>query len=202
MGAINFVKTGYGINPGEVFESIVKKAEYEYGHDKYNGTISTCDYSGCRKIADIYTKSVDKKAMKIIEDEDYGQKWEARALDLGVVRYDIIYVKKRIPTIRKKAEYKLRYAVMKYEDNGFLAKVVSHFATKTEADEEAVKLILKNPNIGYYVSKRMINISNGEDKVTEFKVEVSERKSKPKNVPKGCALREIHKYVFYGWASK
>ena len=91
---------------------------------------------------------------------------------------------------------------MKYEDNGFLAKVVSHFATKTEADEEAVKLILKNPNIGYYVSKRMINISNGEDKVTEFKVEVSERKSKPKNVPKGCALREIHKYVFYGWASK
>lgn len=42
MGAINFIKTGYGINPGEVFESIVKKAEYEYGHDRYNGTISGC----------------------------------------------------------------------------------------------------------------------------------------------------------------
>ena len=198
MGASNFIQTGYGCNAGEVFDLLVKEAEYERGHDGYNGTISTCTYIGCKKVSDIYNKSVDKKAYKIIENDNYGRKWEAKALDLGIVRYEVIRVKKVVPKTKKKAEFKQRYAVILLNSN----KMKAHFETKKEADEDALKRILKNPNEEYIVCKRSININNGDDTVTEFKVEVSERKSKPKNIPTGCILREIHKYLFYGFAAE
>lgn len=202
MGASNFIETGYGSNAGEVFDLLVKDAEYEKGHDRYNGTISTCSYVGCKKVADVYTKSVDKKAYKIIEDDNYGRKWEAKALDLGVVRYEIVRIKKVIPKSKKKAEFRQRYAVMLLDSYGVLYKMKAHFETKKEADEDALKRILKNPNEKYVVCKKAININNGDDTVTEFKVEVSERKSKPKTIPAGCILREIHKYIFYGFAAE
>ena len=134
MGATNFLKTGYGTDPRMVFDELVKQAEYERGHDIYSGTIYTCRYAGCRKITDSYTASADKKARKLIEDEDYGEKWSAKALDLGVVKYEIVRVKKIIPKFKKKAEYKLRYAVMIFDENSLYPNVHSHFATKTEAD--------------------------------------------------------------------
>lgn len=200
MGAQNFSIVGYGTSPREVFDGLVQDAEYEYGHDSYNGTISTCSLGRMKKVADKYTKSVDDKAHKIIEDEDYGEKWEARVLDLGVVRYELYSAKKVTHKAKRVAEYRQRFVVLNIDPFG-KDKVVSHFATKKEADDEALRLIAKYPKNDYAVAKRSININNGDDIVTDFKTEKKIRASKPKSVPKGSILREVHKYVFYGWAA-
>jgi hypothetical protein len=41
MGACEFFKKGYGKSMQEVYSRFVEDAENEYGHDAYNGTIST-----------------------------------------------------------------------------------------------------------------------------------------------------------------
>lgn len=41
MGAHNFHITSRGESPEEAYEKAVDDAYYEYGHDPYNGTIST-----------------------------------------------------------------------------------------------------------------------------------------------------------------
>jgi len=43
MGAVWVVEGGEGINPRSVYNELVKQAEWECGHDPYNGTISTSD---------------------------------------------------------------------------------------------------------------------------------------------------------------
>lgn len=40
-GAESFIDIAYGDNARECFDSLVEQAQYEYGHDPYNGTIST-----------------------------------------------------------------------------------------------------------------------------------------------------------------
>ena len=41
MGATNFSTTKVAKTPKEAYKKAVKGAEYEHGHDGYNGTIST-----------------------------------------------------------------------------------------------------------------------------------------------------------------
>lgn len=44
MGACTIYETYAGkLTPREAFMELQKEAEYQYGHDSYNGTISTCD---------------------------------------------------------------------------------------------------------------------------------------------------------------
>lgn len=40
-GSESFMNLAYGDNAQECFDELVKEAEYQYGHDPYNGTIST-----------------------------------------------------------------------------------------------------------------------------------------------------------------
>jgi hypothetical protein len=41
MGACNFNTRAKGKTAREAYETAVREAQYEYGHDPYNGTIST-----------------------------------------------------------------------------------------------------------------------------------------------------------------
>ena len=41
MGACDFTAVGRGSNASKAYQSAVEEAEYEDGHDPYNGTIST-----------------------------------------------------------------------------------------------------------------------------------------------------------------
>ena len=43
MGATNFSTTKVAKTPKEAYKKAVKGAEYEHGHDGYNGTISTTE---------------------------------------------------------------------------------------------------------------------------------------------------------------
>lgn len=88
MGACNFIEFGEGKNVRETFTTLVEQAEWEYGHDPYNGTISTTSLS--RKAPVVVQKTwgplAQKKAIKFANDDGYGEKWESRAIDCGRVK--------------------------------------------------------------------------------------------------------------------
>lgn len=83
MGAIGFTNMVEARTAQEGYNRLVKQAQYEYGHDHYNGTISTCELTRCRGKFDIATQENIDKAYEMVEKDDYGQKWEAWYIDLG-----------------------------------------------------------------------------------------------------------------------
>lgn len=88
MGACNFLNECVSKNYKDAYASLVEDALYEYGHDPYNGTISTCYLSrrAPKVIQKTYGPRAEKAALKLIESEDWGEKREARVLDLGAVK--------------------------------------------------------------------------------------------------------------------
>ncbi len=65
MGAHNFEEVSYGATPEEAYRDAVDRAIYDYGHDPYNGTISTT--SGFVHIP--------------FEEGETAGEWQARILD-------------------------------------------------------------------------------------------------------------------------
>jgi hypothetical protein len=201
MGASAFIHTRVDYSAGEAFNKLVAEAEYEDGHDSYNGTISTCGMGRVTKFSDVCTPAVEKKAYKYIKDHDNGSKWVASVLDLGVVGYEQILVKKVSPTHKNPAKYQQRFVVYRMEDEYNREKYVKDFGTKSEADTFAMKKTMENPDTEYVVRKKPIIVNSGSDTVTLFKIEKKTLKTRPKSVKTGAILKEKHKYVFYGWAS-
>lgn len=203
MGATNFYHIIDAYSPREGFNALVDQAIYEHGADGYNGTISTCSL-GCsvKKMTSSsgkYTKSVLKKAMKYMEDEDYGRKWEATCLDLGIVAYDVITAKKTNAKPKEKAEYRQKYVVL-HSDFEFGEVSVGYRDTKKEADDLAMELAVKN-NADYYVAKRPVKINRGDDIVTKIEFVGTRKKTVPKSVSSNAVVKPLHRYLFYGWAA-
>jgi hypothetical protein len=83
MGAHNFYDEAEGNSPREAYQNAVEQAQHEYGHDPYNGTISTTN--GFRMV----TKKPGQ-TMEQLEDEwlDKLEKWgKCACVDLGGKRY-------------------------------------------------------------------------------------------------------------------
>lgn len=90
MGACNFIEFAQAKTAREAFNHLVFEAEYEHGHDHYNGTISTCtmDIRHEPKVAQKrYTKNAINKAYDIAEKDGWGEKYVARIIDCGLVPY-------------------------------------------------------------------------------------------------------------------
>lgn len=203
MGAQAFEETILAPTAKEGFDILYNEAIYQFGREAYNGTISTC--SMARRpfytFKDSYKESNYKKAMKMIEDDDYGEKWIAKYIDLGVVEYRLMKPKK-INTEKEKPKYKLSYVV---KENDYMSSknTTIHnklsFDTKSEAVSKAMQLASNN-NKTYCINREYV-IEKGNPEVARIEIEEKSYKSKPKNIPKGCAIKEIHKYIFFGWAS-
>ena len=88
MGAHNFITFGEGKTAREAFDALVREAEWEHGHDPYNGTISTTSMS--RKppkvIRKRYTPKARTEAIEVAEADGWGEKWESRAIDCGATK--------------------------------------------------------------------------------------------------------------------
>jgi hypothetical protein len=87
MGACNFITFGWGKTKEDAFKALVREAEWEYGHDPYNGTISTTSLG--RTVATIrkrYTPKAQADAVAFAEKDDWGKKWESRAIDCGATK--------------------------------------------------------------------------------------------------------------------
>ncbi len=73
MGAHNFLDQAYGATAQEAYKDAVESAIYEYGHDAYNGTISTTN--GFTIIPLEPKETIDGWASRVLEDEGI-RKWE------------------------------------------------------------------------------------------------------------------------------
>lgn len=90
MGAVNFIEFGAGTNARQAFNALVADAEFMYGHDPYNGTISTTSLvRGCVKVADEWSEDARDKAIALADKNDWGEKWESRAIDCGSIGDDL-----------------------------------------------------------------------------------------------------------------
>ena len=86
MGAQSFIHTKEATSPSEAFDELVDYATYKYGHDAYNGTISTCSLGRRRTPLNLkpkYCKENESIAYKFVQDNDNGEKWVADYIDLG-----------------------------------------------------------------------------------------------------------------------
>ena len=88
MGACNFIEFKVAKTKEAAFEALVEEAQWEYGHDPYNGTISTTYLS--RKPAKVirkrFTKKAEQEAVNVAEADGWGEKREARAIDCGATK--------------------------------------------------------------------------------------------------------------------
>jgi len=73
MGAHDFHAQSYGVTADEAYKDAVDQAHYDYGHDAYNGTISTT--SGFVLIPLNEGETIDEWAGRVIED-DRVRKWD------------------------------------------------------------------------------------------------------------------------------
>lgn len=199
MGAINFVEevTTTG-TVQDAFDKLVSEYEREYGERAYNGTISTCSLGSCKLSFDKYSESNYKKAQKYITDNHYGSKWIADYINLGVVGYKVITVKKEF--LKNKPKYKLRFVVSKYS-NFEKIKTNFYYLTKKEADEKALSLTLDS-GVEHIVSKEYVLVNNSKSDCSRFYVDNKIYKNKPNLKPiKNRKILPIKKYIFFGWAS-
>lgn len=196
MGACKFCETIEGEDAGIVFDDWASDLREEYGDDAYNGTASTCELVGKPvKIADKYSKASEKRGQKYVEDHDYGSKWEARCLDLGVTKYVLREVR-RAATHKDRPEYVWKYVVIRPDGSG------KFFSCKGEADAHAKNLIMETGVDSIHVERRHVLVK-GTETVTDFKVTEKTYASRPhpKNM-EGKRIVEIHKFMFYGWAAE
>ena len=86
MGACNFIDFKAAKTAQQAFDALVREAQYEYGHDPYNGTISTTSLSRrpARSVGQkTFGPRAERKALDIAESDGWGEKWEARVIDCG-----------------------------------------------------------------------------------------------------------------------
>ena len=85
MGACNFIEFKVAKTARQAFDELVNEALYEYGHDPYNGTISTTSLSRrpIKVIQKTWGPRAEKKAVKIADADGWGEKWESRVIDCG-----------------------------------------------------------------------------------------------------------------------
>lgn len=87
MGANEIVLEYSGKNMKEAFNNAQEDAIYEYGHDPYNGTISTCTLT--KNVTSAYNQAEDKQAF-INDHLEKVDKWEAHGIKLGNGKYMFI----------------------------------------------------------------------------------------------------------------
>ncbi|MBN1040382.1 hypothetical protein DVW12_17020 [Clostridium botulinum] len=159
-----FIALAEGDKIRTAFDSIISEYERKYGEKSYDGTISICSLGSCKLSFDKYSESNYKKAQKYIIDNHYGNKWSAYYIDLGVVGYTVITVKKEL--LKSKPECKLKFVISTYK---YFEKIQTNFnySTKTEADEKALILTLEG-GVEHIVSKEYVIANNSKSDCSRF----------------------------------
>lgn len=190
MGACSFYEMASGSSAQEAFTSLCSQAIQEYGSYEYNGTISTTELVGKPVvIATKYSGKAELEGRNYAKEHDYGNKWEARALDLGVVKYRITTVEKMDLSGTSAPEFAIRYEA---ED-----KV---YKTRKNAEQAAMRIAKEQ---GHNVSVRKVYaLVSGSNMVSQIVADTEECEELPDKLPDGADVEEIHMWGFYGWAAE
>jgi len=84
MGACSIYVTSEGNSMSEAFRNAQKEAEYEYGHDPYNGAINNCSLK--RDITTLYNEASNKRDF-IEQWTELADKREVYGIHLGKNKY-------------------------------------------------------------------------------------------------------------------
>lgn len=191
MGACSFCEIAEAKDVVTAYCQAVEKAEAYYGYrEGYSGAINSTGYCGTVYLPNAtekYSEKNYKTAQKLAQEElDYLDKRDCKSIDLGIVGYDIITVKKE----KSKTSPKLTF-------NIYTATKDRPVATKDnvkDAEAEALRLAEKN-NCDYFVRKEYVNST-----VTHIVVTRKRQASKPKG--KNVKYETIHRYYFFGIAAE
>lgn len=194
MGAQSFYHTIEAYSPQQAFQMLYDDAVYERGNDPYSGTIATCGLGSCQKTFSTYKPENIEEANAIINRLEYGQKWRADFIDLGVVETQEITVKKNVKPYT--ADYKFLYGVY-FSHTDKLVSSRATFKTKGEADNHAIALTLDGKDV--QVRRRPVN-QKGNDVVSTFEI-IQKKTNKRTTKKKNTVIKEKHKYIFFGWAA-
>lgn len=196
MGAQSFINETVGYSVREAFDELVSTAQREWGTDSYNGTISTCTLGRVTKFASTCTPKVEKDAYNWLRAHyDSFDKWTAKCLDCGIVQWEILTPVKAPIGTPSPAKYKTMYCV---QEDTYSPRPIKSFEKKSEATAFAKTNAAKYN--GLVITRQPVLIS-GESLIEAWETKKRVVKKKPAKIPAGATVKELHKYVFYGYAA-
>lgn len=172
MGACTFRTSGRGRSAKDVYDNLVEEAENEYGHDPYNGTISTTD--GFSDVTNQWKASKLEINEFINKKLDDSGKRDCFCVCLEPPKLNTSKTKTKVENVVSKGTRKwaLRYAVYDYDNK------VGSYRTKGEAVKAArihtekvlrptlitMEKLLESgvPNVARVVYKRSVNEKDGK----------------------------------------
>lgn len=181
MGACSFHNTGRGKSAQDVFRKLQDYAESEYGHDSYNGTISTV--SGFRDVTNEW-KNSRKDIRQFINDKlDDSGKRDCFCICTRPPVANTNKTKTQVEHIVEKGtkKWELKYVVQTYDG------IISSHATKGDAVKAARVYTEK------YLSTSTVHMKKV---LAKGKTEVAKITYKPSTKEKDG------EYVFFGWAAE
>jgi hypothetical protein len=181
MGASFFKTTYRGKSMSDAYSSAVSDAESEYGHDPYNGTISTTD--GCSDMTSDYKNSGKSLPDYIDSWVERGRKRQCLAICLEPPRTNTNKIKSHIEHFVSKGTKKwiLKYVVYCYESK------VGAYDTKGEAVKAA------RAHTEKYLSSTSIIMEKSIDKGNAQVARVTYKRSDKE---------KDGKWIFFGWAAE
>ena len=202
MGACFFTNQIESENPTKAYDALVEDAIRKYGNDSYNGTISTwCGYAKSSLSFNKYSKTNELKARRYIDKtQDNICKRDCLYIDLGVVRYETVKaIKKKV--VKEKPVYKKMFVVYWEKISDAYGNNKRAFDKLADAEKFAFKKKLESSALNIYIKYEYFLVK-GKNMVETFDVKITPRKTRPQKVGQNTVVKEIHKYIFYGWAAE
>lgn len=194
MGANFICHTLTGYTARDTFNPFRDDQAEKYGSDYYGGTFGSTNLGYVRTLTTgLCTKEIEKEAKSILDQaEDDEKSTTVKGLDLGIVGYDIITVKKVKPTNPSPAKYEMGYILY---DSILEKKVLAKGKDKKEMENKLLEMALEYPEA---ILKKTHLLVSGTELVCELNVTTKRVTKKPTRSPKNAIIKEVHKYVFFG----
>lgn len=202
MGSKKFYNTVISKSAKDGFNYLVKRAEQEYGHmEGYSGAINSAELGKCIKQFDKCTKTTEKQAEKLANEElrDYFAKNIASFINCGIVKMELVTVKNKRGNYTKPI-YEDRYCL--YTERDQLPHETHQIAKKEtleQANKYAIEYALKNcKDVSIRKEKTLVK---GDNTVSEVIIERKEIKTLPKTLKSNQKIEKYYKFIFFGEAS-
>ena len=200
MGACKFEDRVYAVSAKEAYRILCDIAEEECGSDDYNGTISTTggfeivkSYDTCKE-----TEQRKKEVAKLVEEaaEKTHTHGKCYCIDLGVAWYERVILKKT--RHKMTAKFTMKYFLKGADRDGNIISL-----EKADTIKELESKVTYYLRIGF-TDLRIIRHydADGCNTPCEYETVVQKSKTRPKEIKGTVEIREIHRYVFAGWAAE
>lgn len=198
MGACEIYETVVAGSAREGYDRLVEEAVNMYGEDSYNGTISTTYGYTMKKFDMPKTKKAEKELNAFIKKcyEKCGKR-DAICIDLGVVSYERIKLVKK--TKKSSATFRQMY-VLKIRKGFNDFRIEKTAEKKSDLDKHIMTYLKKGYEV--CIAKEPVNVNHGNTELATYSRAFEFFKRKPKATKDTLEIREMHKYIFVGWAAE